>query len=122
MEREAEEVERGQRGERFERVNREPGVSQDRLHIEPGAESAFASEVAATVDDVVKDRQRDVRHPDRINVRKTEAHARFHRVGGFDDLTDFAADVLTGEANVREKEAFDRASKFRVEKVGRRHY
>ncbi|MBR2004947.1 MAG: HAMP domain-containing protein [Thermoguttaceae bacterium] len=122
LEREAEEVERGERRERFERVNREVRVAEDRLHIETGAKGAFASEIGATVDDVVKNRQRDVRHADRINVRKTEAHARFHRVGGFDDLTDFAADVLTGEANVREKEAFDRASKFRVEKVGRRHY
>lgn len=122
LEREAEEVERGERRERFERVNREVRVPEDRLHIGAGAESAFASEVAATVDDVVKNGERDVRHPDRINVRKTETHPRFHRVGGFDDLTDFAADILTGEANVREKEAFDRASKFRVEKVGRRHY
>ena len=103
LERKTEEIERGERGKGFERINREVRVSEDRLHIGAGAEGALASEVFATVDDVVKNRQRDVRHPDRINVRKTEAHPRFHRVGGFDDLTDFAADVLTGEANVREK-------------------
>ena len=100
---EAEEVEVAQRREGFQAVQRQPGLAQHGLEIDPRGEGAFAGPLRIVVHQRVEDLQAVVAGADGIGVGEAEAQAAAHPAMVLGDAVEFAAAVLGRRLDARQQ-------------------
>lgn len=96
LQREADDIEGVERGEGLQRGQRQAGVAQCRLHIEPRSIDAFGIHIGPAVEKIVKDLQPLVRLADLVHVGKGEGETQLYGGGVLVHHAALVAEVASG--------------------------